>query len=140
MSRTSNLEPFRTPQEPLRPPRRSFFGVFRRIVWFFRLIVVGSSQDPRNTPRTLGTPSDHSDQASERSETPQNPSTTPDRRRTTRIDSDRRRTTQGDPPRPRQLPKAPVASRSPPEAPAAQRSAPGRPSATLEPQRTPSAP
>ncbi|KAA1066649.1 hypothetical protein PGTUg99_004532 [Puccinia graminis f. sp. tritici] len=139
----SLLHPPGPPRNPSGPPGGRFLAFFVGSFGFF----VGSSSDRL---RTLGTHPGPSERrritrirplnAQRPPRTPPSPSTTPDRRRTTRIDSDRRRTTQGDPPRPRQLPKAPVASRSPPEAPAAQRSAPGRPSATLEPQRTPQRP
>ncbi|KAA1129113.1 hypothetical protein PGTUg99_029995 [Puccinia graminis f. sp. tritici] len=154
MSRTSNLEFIRDPnltlQDPPGTPQAPQEVVFWRFLAFFVgsfVFFVGSSSDRL---RTLGTRPGPSERrritrirplhAQRPPRTPPSPTTTPDRRRTARIDSDRRRTTQGDPPRPRPLPKAPEASRSPPEAPAAQRSAPGRPSAALEPQRPPPRP
>ncbi|KAA1123426.1 hypothetical protein PGTUg99_000610 [Puccinia graminis f. sp. tritici] len=133
MSRTSQLGTLLDPPggKPLRPTRRSFFLAFF-VGWFvfFRRIVVGLSQGPQNTPgpserRRITRIRPLNSQRPPR--TPPSPSTTPDRRRTARIDSTRRRTTQGDPPRPRPLLKAPEASRSPPKAPAAPQDAPARP-------------
>ncbi|KAA1108719.1 hypothetical protein PGT21_022784 [Puccinia graminis f. sp. tritici] len=127
MSRTSNLEFVRDPNLTLQDPPGTPQAPQEVVFWRF-------SSDRPSERRRLTRIRPLNAQRPPR--TPPSPSTTPDRRRTTRIDSDRRRTTQGDPPRPRPLPKAPEALRSTPEAPAAQRSAPGRPSAPQGPQTT----
>ncbi|KAA1132210.1 hypothetical protein PGTUg99_003519 [Puccinia graminis f. sp. tritici] len=131
MSRTSQLGTLLDPPGTPQAPQEVVFWRFSSDgSFFFRRIVVGLSQGPQNTPgpserrritriRPLNAPRPP--------RTPPSPSTTPDRRRTARIDSTRRRTTQGDPPRPRPLLKAPEASRSPPKAPAAPQDAPARP-------------